>query len=206
MPRRQRPRPRSLRLPDHFDPSKALADADAAYAAALKDSREAGKKIPEARAKLRAERAADVAPSVIRKLEQTAEDSEHRYREAKRAVEQAQAVLADAIHRDRRALVEQVPIEDRAEQALTRLAEVATDVDLLAEQAGSVRTVLTIREDRTQVRGFEPIRLASDIYESPQAHLAALHGQIIELRDIARRLAVQAEQTSKPAKRQKVAA
>ncbi len=203
--RRRRPDAPSLLLPDSLKPPKASAETNTAYAAAIKGTRAAIEAVRDARAKAREAQHRDAAPSELRKLESAVEEAEHRYREAKRAEERAQNALARAIHDDRDALVEQVPFEQRAEKALAALDAAATELDLLAEEAGTVQTVMTIDQERTRNRGFEPVHLPADRYTSPQAHLAALRGQIIELREAARELTLKVEAPT-PSERRRVVA
>lgn len=206
MRKRPRARPTSLLLPDHFpDPPAAVAEASDAYAAALKSVREAGEAVRESGANLRSAKGEDAAPSVIRKREHAIEDAEHKHREAKRHEAKARAALAAGITRESRALIEQLPIEERYQRVLGLAQEFASELDRLADEVGSIRTIATIDQERTQARGFEPIRSNADRFQKPQDHLAALVSRANELRDLARDLSQQLAAPSGP-ERQEVAA
>jgi hypothetical protein len=122
------------------------------------------------------------------KLKQAVEDREHDFRQAKRLEAKARHTQATAIERNRPALIEQLQrlLHELTETILAKLAELAADLDRQADLAGSVRTIATIDQERTQARGFEPIRSAANRFQNPKAYLAGLRSRAIEVRDVAR--------------------
>jgi hypothetical protein len=192
--RRTRPQPSSLLLPDTIsDPSPAVAEANENYAKAIEARAKAGEEVRAIRPAVREAVHRDAPPSEIRKLEQKKEDTEHAFRAAKRAEDQAADAFATAIERDAPELVESVDFEEETEAALADLEQLAARLDAVDATVGAVVSVAQIATKGSLGSGFEPLRDQGGRYESAAAHLAALRDLIAEKRDIGRRATAQVQ-------------
>ncbi len=114
------------------------------------------------------------APATRGELERAKADAEHGYREAQRQEERARGELAEAISSEAPVLVREVNVEERAASAPLCSDGCALELDALEDEAGTVRTIATIGEERTRARGFESVRSRADRFDAPEAHLAGL--------------------------------
>ncbi len=207
MTTRRRRRPTSLLLPEALKPPKLSGEANTRYAKAIKEARAAVEAVRESRSRLRQAERQDAPPAEIRKLTEKAEDAEHTLRQAKRDEAAAKAELAQAIKADSAALVEQLPITGGDEEIRRLLSDLGAALNRQEENVGALTTIATVEEERTQARGFEPIRSTADRSNRPEAHLGALADWADELRGIAERVERRAQlRAERGSRRRKVAA